>query len=290
MSRPAKSPVSAKSTNVATWARRVAGSARTAAIPPCGMASTIDGVTRTPPALAAARNAAASSTAVYWLTTTEVAPVVSYQNGDTSCSADALVVSDATEVSSAQYGAHACSGMSIAGRGGGPASSVVAQTPTPTAPISAATPMTAVRLTSGRSALDRRRDISDRRYGTSTSRSEPIRVWLAASGTSTTCGTAITTHPAAVADLTPVGESSIAMQSRVRTPSARAAVRKGSGCGLPLATSSPAITSVNESGGSASTTASANRRHDMVTNAVGMPAALIRASSSRAPGRHGIRV
>ena len=45
------------------------------------------------------------------------------------------------------------------------------------------------------------------------------------SGTGTTCGTARVGTPAATAERTPVGESSMATQSRTSTPSARAAAR-----------------------------------------------------------------
>ena len=94
-------------------------------------------------------------------------------------------------------------------------------------------------------------------------------------------------QPAATALRTPVGESSIATQSFARTPNAAAAARYGSGCGFPFSTSSPVMTTVNEPGGSAFTTASAKRRQLMVTSAVGTPAARNWASRSLAPGRHG---
>ena len=89
-------------------------------------------------------------------------------------------------------------------------------------------------------------------------------------GTSTMCGMTITWQPAAVAERTPVGESSSATQSRGDTDSARAAARYGSGCGLPRRTSSPTIVAANEPRGSSATIASASRRHDIVTSAHGI--------------------
>ena len=68
------------------------------------------------------------------------------------------------------------------------------------------------------------------------------------------------------------------------TPSAAAAARYGSGSGLPLVTSSPVIDAANDPAGAAAITASASRRHDMVTIAHGSPAATHSASSSRGAG------
>ena len=79
-----------------------------------------------------------------------------------------------------------------------------------------------------------------RRSATRTPSSVASRWPPSASGTSTTCGTPTVTHPAATADRTPVGESSIAMHRDGSTPSSAAAARYGSGCGLPFVTSSPA--------------------------------------------------
>ena len=50
------------------------------------------------------------------------------------------------------------------------------------------------------------------------------------------CGTAITLHWAAIADATPVGESSIARQCDAGVPANAAAMMYGSGCGLLLVT------------------------------------------------------
>ena len=50
------------------------------------------------------------------------------------------------------------------------------------------------------------------------------------------CGTAMTLHRAAIAEATPVGESSIARQLGAGFPVAAAAIRYGSGCGLLLVT------------------------------------------------------
>ena len=52
---------------------------------------------------------------------------------------------------------------------------------------------------------------------------------------------AIVKHPAFLADSTPDGESSTATQSSGIAPKASAALRKGSGAGLPLTTSSAQI-------------------------------------------------
>ena len=106
-------------------------------------------------------------------------------------------------------------------------------------------------------------------------------------GTSTTCGTANTVAPAASAEATPVGESSIAIQRVISTPRRSAANRYGSGCGLPRSTSSPTTDTSNAPAGNASITSFAKRRHDMVTNAVGISDARTSANNSRAPGRHG---
>ena len=56
-----------------------------------------------------------------------------------------------------------------------------------------------------------------------------------------------TRQPASTAERRPVVESSIATQSAASTPSRSAATRYGSGSGLPLATSSPATITSNES-------------------------------------------
>ena len=109
----------------------------------------------------------------------------------------------------------------------------------------------------------------------------------AISGTATTWGTARVGTPAATAERTPVGESSMATQSSGDTPSSRAAARYGSGCGLPCETSSPVTTAAKVPSGSAPTTASASDRHDIVTSALGTPSSRSAESSSRAPGRHG---
>ena len=104
---------------------------------------------------------------------------------------------------------------------------------------------------------------------------------------STTLGIANVRHPAATALATPVGESSMATQSLACTPRRLAAVRYGSGCGLPLVTSSPVMTTSNVPGGSVRTTASANRVQLIVTSACGIPALRTASNVSRAPGRHG---
>ena len=60
------------------------------------------------------------------------------------------------------------------------------------------------------------------------------------------------------------------------------------GIGLAVGTSSPVIVAVNEPSGAASTTEAASRRHAIVTSTHGIPAERHAASSSRAPGRHGM--
>ena len=108
------------------------------------------------------------------------------------------------------------------------------------------------------------------------------------SGMSTTLGIANVRQPAATALRMPVGESSMATQSFARTPSASAAVRYGSGCGLPLVTSSPVMTTSNVPGGSVFTTASAKRVQLIVTSACGMPAlrSAVSVSLGARPPRH----
>ena len=69
----------------------------------------------------------------------------------------------------------------------------------------------------------------------------------------TMLGTATTTQPAAPADSTPGGESSIATHCAGSTPRASAASRYGCGCGLPCSTASPVMTAWNVIGASAST-------------------------------------
>ena len=69
------------------------------------------------------------------------------------------------------------------------------------------------------------------------------------SSTGTWFSTTSTRQPAASADLAPVLESSMARHSSGGTPSAAAAVRYGSGCGLPNSTCSPVTTTENDSGG-----------------------------------------
>ena len=58
---PSKLLVAARSAIAATCAAREVGSAKSAAMPPAGMASTIDGITRVPAARAADTNAAVVS-------------------------------------------------------------------------------------------------------------------------------------------------------------------------------------------------------------------------------------
>ena len=79
----------------------------------------------------------------------------------------------------------------------------------------------------------------------------------------------------------------MATQHAASTLSARAPARYGSGCGLPWVTSSPVIVAANECSGADIRTASANRRHDIVTSTQGIDASRHAVSSSMAPGRHG---
>ena len=116
-----------------------------------------------------------------------------------------------------------------------------------------------------------------------TARERPAAGWI-----STMFGTATTTHPAAAADVTPVGESSMATHCTGSTPSFAAARTYGSGWGLPLVTASPVMTT---SSGSAPAPRARRRprRHDIVTSAHGTPCWCRSVSRRRAPGRHGMR-
>ncbi len=107
---------------------------------------------------------------------------------------------------------------------------------------------------------------------------------VGASGTS--AGTASTAAPAATALATPVAESSIATHLSMGTPSSRAAVRYGSGCGLVASTSSPQTTTSKLSRPRVSRAISTRARPLEVTRAVGIRAWRTAPSSASAPGRH----
>src|SRR5918994_963244 len=100
------------------WAR-VAGAARTAALPPGGIASTIDGTTLGVDERALSRNCAVRSGSALGSTTMSVTPVAANQNGDTSRSDPRRRSASGSDASSVQYGAQASSGMSGLGGGGG---------------------------------------------------------------------------------------------------------------------------------------------------------------------------
>src|SRR6516165_9807271 len=100
----------------------------------------------------------------------------------------------------------------------------------------------------------------------------------------TSDGTATTRQPAAVADATPLGESSSTTQPAGSASSSLTARRYGSGSGL-VAVASSAQTVTGNVMPVAASTASANSRCDEVTSAYGSPAPATSASSSRAPGR-----
>ena len=116
--------------------------------------------------------------------------------------------------------------------------------------------------------------------------SERTTVRPGAGSIGTSDGTAMTRHPAASAEATPLGESSRAKQRAGSVPSSLAASRYGSGSGLVTLTSS-AHTSASKRRPVRASTASMNRRSEEVTSAHGRPAAATSASSSRAPGRSG---
>jgi hypothetical protein len=99
-------------------------------------------------------------------------------------------------------------------------------------------------------------------------------------------GTAITRHPAASAEATPLGESSRAKQRPGSTPSSLAASRYGSGSGL-VALTSFAQTSASKRMPVLAITNSMNWRSEEVTRAFGRPSSRTEASSSGAPGRTG---
>ena len=100
------------------------------------------------------------------------------------------------------------------------------------------------------------------------------------------CGMAIVGTPAAVAERTPVGESSIATQSRGSTPRRRGGREVGLRVRLAVADLVARDEDVEGALRQAAQTASTSDRHDIVTSADGTPASPSR-SSSRAPGRHG---
>ena len=128
----------------------------------------------------------------------------------------------------------------------------------------------------------------------SSSRSTPVRLsnWCTPSvgAIGSSAGTASTAAPEARALATPVGESSIATQRSIGTPSSRAAVRYGSGCGLVAPTSSPQTITSKLSRPRVSSATSTTERRLEVTRAVGMPAARTARSSATAPGRIGTSV
>ena len=107
----------------------------------------------------------------------------------------------------------------------------------------------------------------------------------------TRCGTPAPRHPAASAEAIPVGESSIATRPAgldVEPPAGR---QVGSGCGLPSRTWSPVTTAANVSGRQLSSTSVGHEpTRTTWSPARTAPRPLGSApSSSRAPGRHGIR-
>src|SRR6185437_12370524 len=105
-----------------------------------------------------------------------------------------------------------------------------------------------------------------------------------AGGTGRREGTATTWQPAAVAEVTPFGESSRATHCWGSASRSLAARRYGSGSGLVRVTSSP-VTTTGKRKPVLVRTASVKGRWEPVTRAHGTAAAATSASSARTPGR-----
>ena len=131
----------ANATIASTCCARVVGSASTAAIPPAGIASTIDGTTLAVELRALSRNSSVNSALALGSTMISVTPTALNQNGDTSRIEPRRRSASGSAASSVQYGAHASSGMS--GFGGGGGSSRVAISTPPTARAITASPSAA---------------------------------------------------------------------------------------------------------------------------------------------------
>src|SRR4029078_3593802 len=119
MSMPSYPLAAASSAIVATWAARLAGAASSAAMPPAGIASTIDGTTLAPAARVEAMNWAVVSGGRMPATAIVVASCVEYQNGETTRRTLPGDASDCSASGNAKYGAHASTGMSGGGGGSG---------------------------------------------------------------------------------------------------------------------------------------------------------------------------
>src|SRR3954451_23544734 len=119
MSIPSYPLVATRPAIVATWADRCAGSASTAAMPPGGIASTIDGTTLAPAARVVAMNCAVVSGGRLPATAIVVASCAEYQNGETTRRTLPCDASDCSASGNAKYGAHASTGMSGGGGGSG---------------------------------------------------------------------------------------------------------------------------------------------------------------------------
>src|SRR3954454_19337966 len=161
MSIPSYPLVATRPAIVATWAARCAGSASTAAMPPGGIASTIDGTTLAPAARVVAMNWAVVSGGRLPATAMVVASCAEYQNGETTRRTLPCDASDCSASGNAKYGAHASTGMS----GGGGASGCLRNTKAPAAAMTrtptAAANATARRLWFGGSRLSMLRSVND---------------------------------------------------------------------------------------------------------------------------------
>ena len=299
---PSYSPSAANAAIASTCCARVAGSARTAAIPPAGIASTIDGTTLAVEFRALSRNSAVISGLSLGSTTMSDTPAALNQNGDTSRSESSR--RSATGIDASR------SSTAPTRRAGCPVSVAAAVTrgwrstmpPTATATTTRASRASTTRVRRGGRTVGRVGGFARRRCGVggragqptrseprsarAMSAREPASVRPGAGVRVTTWGTPSVAHPAAKAEATPVGESSIATTCRVDAESVRRrAIRLG--VGLAVRHLVAGDRGCERPAGAAAMTASASRRHDIVTSAQGTPAATHSASSRAAPGRHG---
>src|SRR3954469_15947880 len=161
MSMPSYPLAAARSAIVATWAARLAGSARTAAMPPAGIASTIDGTTLAPAARVEAMNCAVVSGGRLPVTAIVVASCVEYQNGETTRSTLPCDASDCSASGNAKYGAQASTGISGGGGGSGSLRNTKAPAAAMTTTPTAAANVTARRLRFAVSRLSTFRSVND---------------------------------------------------------------------------------------------------------------------------------
>ena len=130
MSSPSYPPLVTKSTKERTCSDRLTGSRRIAAIPPAGMASTTEGMSKALDFRAVSRNCSAKRVLTLGSVSMEVTPVALNQNGETSRIRLIREGSSGAEFWSVQYGAQTSRAITGSGAGSDEVSSLIPAIPT----------------------------------------------------------------------------------------------------------------------------------------------------------------